>query len=65
MTKLIILFFMLSMNFSQKETINSVELSYQTRGMRKFLYITPDSIVVTINDKTQHYKPTPAQWKKL
>jgi hypothetical protein len=56
---------MLSMNISQKETINSVELSYQTRGMQKFLHITSDSIVVTINEETHHYKPTPAQWKKI
>jgi hypothetical protein len=65
MTKLIILFFMLSMNISQKETISSVELSYQTRGMRKFLHITPDSIVVTINEDVHKYKTTPAQWKKI
>ncbi len=56
---------MLSMNISQKETINAVELSYQTRGMRKFLHITPDSIVVTINEETHNYKTTPAQWKKI
>jgi hypothetical protein len=56
---------MLSMNISQKETINSVELSYQTRGMRKFLHITPDSVVVTINDDVHNYKTTPAQWKKI
>ncbi len=56
---------MLGMNCSNKETINSVELSYQTRGMRKFLYITQDSVAVTINDVTHHYKSTSAQWKKI
>lgn len=64
MTKLIALFFMLSINTPQ-QTIKSVELSYQTRGMRKFLYITPDSIVVTINEEVHHYKPTPVQWEKI
>jgi hypothetical protein len=53
------------MNISQKETVKSVELSYQTRGMRKFLHITSDSIVVTINEDTHNYKTTPAQWKKI
>jgi hypothetical protein len=53
------------MNISQKETVTSVELSYQTRGMRKFLHITSDSIVVTINEETHNYKTTPAQWNKI
>jgi aspartate carbamoyltransferase regulatory subunit len=65
MSKLIILFFMVSMSISQKETIKSVDLTYQTRGMRKFLHITPDSIVVTINEETHQYKTTPAQWEKI
>ena len=56
---------MLSMNISQKETVTSVELSYQTRGMRKFLHITSDSIVVTINEETHNYKTAPAQWNKI
>lgn len=56
---------MLSMNISHKETVKSVELSYQTRGMRKFLHITSDSIVVTINEETHNYKTIPAQWKKI
>jgi hypothetical protein len=56
---------MLSMNISQKETVKSVELSYQTRGMRKFLHITSDSIVVAINEETHNYKTTPAQWNKI
>jgi hypothetical protein len=56
---------MLSMNISQKETINSVELSYQTRGMRKILHITKDSIAVSINEETHNYRTTPAQWKKI
>jgi hypothetical protein len=56
---------MLSMNVSQKETIKSVELSYQTRGMQKFLHITPDSIEVRINGKISNYKTTEIQWKKI
>jgi hypothetical protein len=56
---------MLSMNISQKETVKSVELSYQTRGMRKFLHITSDSIVVTINEDTHNYKTTSTQWKNI
>lgn len=65
MTKLIIFFFMLSTNYSQKETIKSVELSYQTRGMQKFLFITSDSIQVKINDKISNYKTTKAQWLRI
>ena len=56
---------MLSTNYSQKETIKSVELSYQTRGMQKFLFITSDSIQVKINDKISNYKTTKAQWLRI
>ncbi len=56
---------MLSTNYSQKETIKSVELSYQTRGMQKFLFITSDSIQVKINDKISNYKTTKAQWQRI
>jgi hypothetical protein len=65
MIKLIIFFFMLGMNYSQKETIKSVELSYQTRGMQKFLFITSDTIEVKINDKINKYKTTKAQWQRI
>lgn len=56
---------MLGTNISHKETIKSVELSYQTRGTQKFLHITSDSIKVKINDKISHYKTTNIQWKKI
>ncbi len=47
------------------ETIKSVELSYQTRGMQKFLIINADSIEVKINGKIANYKLTKNQWKKI
>lgn len=56
---------MLGTNISHKETIKSVELSYQTRGTQKFLQITSDSIEVKINGKINHYKTTNLQWKKI
>ena len=65
MYKLLILIFMFGTSSSHTETIKSVELSYQTRGMQKFLHITRDSIDVKINDKTNHYKTTNVQWKKI
>lgn len=53
------------MNLMEKETLNSVDLSYQTRGTQKNLHITSEKIVVTINGQTSNYKITPAQWKKI
>ena len=57
--------FMFGSDSLHKETIKSVELSYQTRGMQKFLYITSDSIQVKINDKVSNYKTTKVQWQKI
>jgi uncharacterized membrane protein affecting hemolysin expression len=65
MAKLIIFLLMLGTDSLHTETIKSVELSYQTRGMRKFLHITPDSVVVTINEETFNHKTNAAQWKKI
>lgn len=66
MYKLIIFLFLLGINSSQKETVNSVELSYQTRGTQKNLLITPDRTVVIINgEEVQSIKTTSAQWKKI
>jgi hypothetical protein len=56
---------MLGTDSSHTETIKSVELSYQTRGMQKFLLISPDSIEVRINDKISHYKTSKTQWLKI
>ena len=52
-------------NSLHTETIKSVELSYRTRGMQQFLYITRDSVEVKINDKISHYKTTKIQWKNI
>jgi hypothetical protein len=65
MKHLIILLVMLGINLTEKETINSVDLSYQTRGTQKNLHITSQKVVVTINGQTSNYKITPAQWKKI
>jgi hypothetical protein len=65
MYKLLIIMFMLGTDSSHNETIKSVELSYQTRGMQKFLHITSDSIEVKINDKISTHKTTKAQWNKI
>ena len=65
MYKLLFIMFMFGSDSLHKETIKSVELSYQTRGMQKFLHITPDSVEVKINDKVSHYKTTKAQWQKI
>lgn len=65
MYKLLLFIFMLGTDSLHSETIESVELSYQTRGMQKFLRITPDSIEVTINGKISNYKTTNAQWQKI
>jgi type IV secretory pathway TrbD component len=66
MHKLIIFFFLFEINSFQKETVNSVELSYQTRGTQKNLLITPDRTVVIINgEEVQSIKTTSAQWKKV
>lgn len=56
---------MFGINSLHKETIKSVEVSYQTRGTQKFLHITSDSIEVKINGKINHYKTTTLQWKKI
>lgn len=40
-------------------------MSYQTRGMQKFLIINADSIEVKINGKIANYKLTKNQWKKI
>jgi hypothetical protein len=65
MYKLLVFIFMLGTDSSHTETIKSVELSYQTRGMQKFLVINSDSIEVRINDKISHYKTSKAQWNKI
>ena len=56
---------MLGTDSSHTETIKSVELSYQTRGMQKFLFINQDSIKVTINGKISNYKTGKTQWQKI
>ena len=56
---------MFGSNSIHTETIKSVELSYRTRGMQQFLYITRDSVEVKINDKISHYKTTKIQWKNI
>jgi type IV secretory pathway TrbD component len=66
MHKLIIFLIFFGINSFQKETVNSVELSYQTRGTQKNLLITPDRTVVIINgEEVQSFKTTVAQWKKV
>ena len=65
MHKLLIFMLMFGTNSLHTETIKSVELSYQTRGMQQFLHISRDSIEVKINDKISHYKTTKAQWKNI
>ncbi len=57
--------FMLGTNSLHTETIKSVELSYQTRGMQKFLHIDADSIQVTINGKLSNYKTSNSAWQKI
>ena len=56
---------MLGADSPQQETIQSVELSYQTRGTQKFLHITSESIEVRINGKITHYETTENQWQKI
>jgi hypothetical protein len=56
---------MFGTNSLPPETIKSVELSYQTRGMQKLLLINQDSIEVTINGKISNYKITKTQWQKI
>lgn len=65
MYKLLMLIFMLGADSPQQETIQSVELSYQTRGTQKFLHITSESIEVRINGKITHYETTENQWQKI
>ncbi|MEA5460697.1 hypothetical protein VB796_16690 [Arcicella sp. LKC2W] len=62
---LIILFIILGMNLTEKEALNSVDLSYQTRGMQKNLHITSEKVSVTINGEITNYKIKPAQWNKI
>ena len=56
---------MFGSNSIHTETIKSVELSYRTRGMQQFLFITRDSVEVKINDKISHYKTTKTQWQNI
>ena len=65
MIKLLIFTFMLGADSPLTETIKSVELSYQTRGMQKFLIINRDSTEVKINDKISHHKTSTVQWQKI
>ena len=65
MHKLLVFMLMFGSNSIHTETIKSVELSYRTRGMQQFLYITRDSVEVKINDKISHYKTTKIQWKNI
>ena len=65
MHNLFIFMLMFGTNSLHTETIKSVELSYRTRGMQQFLYITRDSIEVKINDKISHYKTTKTQWQNI
>lgn len=65
MYKFLIFIFMLGTDSPQQETIQSVELSYQTRGTQKFLHITSDSVEIKINGKITHYKTTEDQWQKI
>lgn len=65
MKTLIILLFFFGMNLSEKEALNSVDLSYQTRGTQKNLHITSQKITVTINEEITSYKITSAQWNKI
>jgi hypothetical protein len=53
------------MNPVPKETVKSVELSYITRGSNRNLMISPDSIIVSINEERHSYKTTAIQWKKI
>lgn len=65
MNQFIFIFFMLGINVSPKETIHSLALHYQTRGMQKHLLITADSTIVTINAERHSFKTKAIQWKKI
>jgi hypothetical protein len=65
MQNILIFLFIFAMNPTPKETIKSVELSYITRGSNRNLMISPDSIIVSINDEKHSYKTTALQWKKI
>ena len=65
MLKLFIILLIVETNFNNTETIKSVELSYQTRGMQKCLYITSDSVRITINGKINGYKTNKSQWQSI
>ena len=65
MYKLIMLILMLGTDSLPIETIQTVELSYQTRGMQKSLRINRDSIIVTINGKVTDYQTTNVQWQRI
>jgi hypothetical protein len=65
MHNILIFLVIFTMNPLPKETIKSVELSYITRGTNKNLLITPDSIVVSINDDKRSYKTTATEWHRI
>ena len=65
MQNILTLLFIFIMNPVHKETVKSVELSYITRGSNRNLMITPDSIVVSINEERHSYKTSTTQWKKI
>lgn len=65
MYKLLFIMFMFGSDSLHKETIKSVELSYQTRGRQQSLRITLDSVVVSVNGEISTYKTTKTQWQKI
>lgn len=65
MQNLLIFLFIFTMNPAPKETVKSVELSYITRGSNRNLKISPDSIIVNINEERHSYKTSTAQWKNI
>jgi hypothetical protein len=65
MQNILIFLFIFVMNPVPKETVKSVELSYITRGSNRNLVITPDSIMVSINDEQHSYKIKYAEWKRI
>lgn len=65
MQNILIFLFIFVMNPIPKETVKSVGLSYITRGSNRTLMITPDSVVVSINNERHSYKTTKMQWKKI
>jgi hypothetical protein len=65
MQNILIFLFIFAMNPVPKETVKSVELSYITRGSNRNLVITPDSIMVSINEEQHSYKIKDTEWKKI